>query len=280
MLRRSLQKLILDLEAAIQRAEVMAFSSAKPRKQHPATISKTSKQPELDRVVERAAWMRAVLEPRAYETFSQLTADRQFAQLGLVLIGMLAQVETAMAPFVPVEQQTSQPEEKPGSVRAAQGADPSKSVIDNEELDLGVVVSRDELNDGVNVQSSVERSCTPTPQLSSKKTHQDSDRTKSKKRKELKVKGNEANDRLEAFPATSLAPEKRKKLQPGKYISETTEPATSCGESKESRKSKKPRLDQVLSKTKDDGSKIIKRKSTKKKKKGSDEFDDLFSSLL
>ncbi|KAI8634541.1 hypothetical protein F5Y19DRAFT_114618 [Xylariaceae sp. FL1651] len=42
-----------------------------------------------------AAWLRDALVPKCYLAFSQLTADIQFAPLGVVLLGILAQVQAA-----------------------------------------------------------------------------------------------------------------------------------------------------------------------------------------
>lgn len=81
MLRRSLHKTLPDLEAAFQRAEILSSSSARgigsKRKKTagggggdvaaPAAAAKQARQPELDRVIERATWMRDVVDPRAYE---------------------------------------------------------------------------------------------------------------------------------------------------------------------------------------------------------------------
>lgn len=46
-------------------------------------------------VARRAAWLRDVLVPKCYLAFSQLTADNQFAPLGVVLLGVLAQTQAA-----------------------------------------------------------------------------------------------------------------------------------------------------------------------------------------
>lgn len=87
--------------------------------------------------------------------FTQLVADRQFAQLGLALIGVLAQVEAAIAPFVEAELDTDPADEldTTGVVRAVDtkadtslalaGLGPSSDFGD----DLGVAISRDELDD-------------------------------------------------------------------------------------------------------------------------------------
>lgn len=302
MLRRSLQKLISDLEAAIQRVEVLSLSlpttttttTTKQMKKKAAssstsTTAKPIKQPELDRVVERAMWMKAVLGPRAYEGFSQLTADRQFAQLGLVLIGVLAQVEAAMAPFLPAEPSPKpQPEEKSlGSVRIGQETSAPKVVADagDLEVDLGVAISRDELDDGISVQPSIEPS-------SSTKGHLDMENiSKGKKRKKPKNEAIESRAQVSEFPSEiSDVAEKRKKPSAAGRIPKSTKPESIIEELQEPpKKHKKPKLDvssssllaekqEPITKTLDEA-KVIK-KTKKKKKKGGDEFDDLFSSLL
>ncbi|KAI1105873.1 hypothetical protein F4804DRAFT_302743 [Jackrogersella minutella] len=47
------------------------------------------------KVQDHVVWLRDVLVPKCYVAFSQLTADNQFATLGVVLLGALAQVNTA-----------------------------------------------------------------------------------------------------------------------------------------------------------------------------------------
>lgn len=298
MLRRSLQKLMLDLEAAIQRVEVLSLSVPTTTKQMKKAASSTSttvkpvKQPELDRVVERAVWMKAVLGPRVYETFSHLTADRQFAHLGLVLIGVLAQVEAAMAPFVPADP-TAPPPPKPqlvgtsGSVGIVQGTvDASKAIADaGDSVDLGVAISRDELDDETFVQPSIE------PSSSIQEHHDTGNQTKGKKRKQsLRNENTKSRAEVSGFSSEQWEiAEKRKKppaaenkpksAKPGSILEELQEPP---------KKRKKPKLDISSSSLADeqgrltntvDEAKAVK-KAKKKKKKGGDEFDDLFSSLL
>ncbi|KAI1429336.1 hypothetical protein F5Y12DRAFT_481836 [Xylaria sp. FL1777] len=50
---------------------------------------------ETEGNVRHAAWIRDVLVPKCYLAFSQLTADPQFAPLGIVLLGALAQIKAA-----------------------------------------------------------------------------------------------------------------------------------------------------------------------------------------
>lgn len=170
-------------------------------------------------------------------------ADQQFAQLGLVLVGVLAQVETAISPFVKAQ---PQPEPEPGNEPKGQAARPvrgpgadargeavprakvsSPAISDGGgELDVGVAVSRDELEDQ-DVQPSIERESSPVHTArAAKQDHH-------------------------------LAKVKSKKLQK----------PTSEGPMKD----REPKAVGLS------GAKMAKKK---KKKKGGDEFDDLFSSLL
>ncbi|KAK8056595.1 hypothetical protein PG993_001822 [Apiospora rasikravindrae] len=48
----------------------------------------------------RALWLRDILMPKCYLSFSQLASDNQFAPLGLVLTGALAQLYNACVRFV------------------------------------------------------------------------------------------------------------------------------------------------------------------------------------
>lgn len=262
-LRRSLQKFTVDLEAATQRAEVVTVPISKQRN----IPVKGAKTPELDRVVERAVWMRAVFGPRAYEAFTQLTADRQFAQLGLVLIGVLAQVDTAIAPFVPAEEQASPPGDRVETARGTQDTEargldvPIKAVVGAGDLvDLGVAISREELDDDILVKPSVEPMSRPVPKLSSVKEHCDPDKTKSKKRKKLRTGDDEPKS-----ASRDVLPEERKGA--------TTSKKLKLNDDALMMREKEPKTMSLV-----ESAKI--KKSKKKKKKGADEFDNLFSTLL
>lgn len=75
-LRRNLHRLLPDLKGAVQRAEVLGFASAASTKKRIKTLTadgegaatrmKQMKQPELDKVVDRVAWMRSAVVPRAF----------------------------------------------------------------------------------------------------------------------------------------------------------------------------------------------------------------------
>lgn len=72
MLRRSVRKLLPDLEGAVQRAELLSSSSssaaqAKRRKTSDKGAAIATKQPELDRVEVRAQWVHDVAAVKAFE---------------------------------------------------------------------------------------------------------------------------------------------------------------------------------------------------------------------
>lgn len=187
--------------------------------------------------------------------FTQLLADRQFAQLGLMLIGVLAQVEASLAPFVrpaePLEGDNLDEKAGPDPAQAAvarmaagrAGGGPVASQVGGRssldaayEDDLGVAISRDELGDddeGEDEDVASRRARRPSP------------------------------------PA-GQPPPKEKRREKG-----------------ESKGKKRPRADDTGSSTIGKPEKPARpessrdeKKAKKKKKKGGDEFDDLFSSLM
>lgn len=71
MLRRSVRKLVPDLEGAVQRAELLSSSSAAPAKRRKTSDKGSAvaaaKQPELGRVEVRAQWVHDVVAVKAFE---------------------------------------------------------------------------------------------------------------------------------------------------------------------------------------------------------------------
>lgn len=178
-----------------------------------------------------------------YSAFTQLAADKQFAQLGLVLIGVLAQVDAAIAPFV-VQDATETSDA--AMTNSAEGTKtkpeiaPSAGKLATDDYDLGVAVPRNELDDDEDPQSPAEQSISQLEKKSkkSKKTPllEGSDRARKMSedgnRKRVKVRADLSN------------PGKDKNTDPMK------------------------------------ANRVAKIEKKKKKKEGGDEFDDLFSSLL
>lgn len=73
MLRRSVRKLVPDLEGAVQRAEILSSSSslaapARRRKTNDkGSAAAAAKQPELEKVDVRAQWVHDVVAVKAFE---------------------------------------------------------------------------------------------------------------------------------------------------------------------------------------------------------------------
>ncbi|KAM0543572.1 hypothetical protein ACHAPJ_012238 [Fusarium lateritium] len=100
----------------------------------------------------RANWMKRHVVPRAFVTFSQLAADNQHAPLGLLLLSVLARINTLLSHLVPAEysHETSTPAiAKLESSRADLPSAPQTSATVAEAsssgVDMGVAISRDEL---------------------------------------------------------------------------------------------------------------------------------------
>ncbi|KAI0453235.1 hypothetical protein F5B21DRAFT_479985 [Xylaria acuta] len=115
MLRRNCAKLVESLVVAVAaarknatRAVKAAKAKSKKRRREelasggPVTgvvgndaLGVQGSEPEMEIVASHAAWLHDVLAPKCYLAFSQLTADNQFAPLGVVLLGILAQIKAA-----------------------------------------------------------------------------------------------------------------------------------------------------------------------------------------
>ncbi|KAF7544621.1 hypothetical protein G7Z17_g9796 [Cylindrodendrum hubeiense] len=89
-----------------------------------------------------AKWMARHVVPRAYIAFTQLAADNQHAPLGLMLLGILARINSLLSNLVPSDH-ASESTSTPATVVTLDPA--SSSARPDEHLDMGVAVSRDEL---------------------------------------------------------------------------------------------------------------------------------------
>lgn len=72
MLRRSVRKLLPDLEGALQRAELLSSNSsssagAQAKRRKTSEKAAAAKQPELDKVEVRAQWVHDVAAIKAFE---------------------------------------------------------------------------------------------------------------------------------------------------------------------------------------------------------------------
>ncbi|KAF3769674.1 hypothetical protein M406DRAFT_325168 [Cryphonectria parasitica EP155] len=278
MLRRNLHKLTSDLEDAVQQAEFLLSSSSssfslapsssnnKKKRQKglvvpppPLAAAVAARQPALDRVVERAVWVRDVLVTRCYGAFTQLTADRQFAQLGLLLLGVLAQIQAAIQLFIPPpkqeEEETRATEEpaRPAAVIAHGSAEGIGTSGGSDQLDLGVAVSRDEMSGGG---------------------------------------GGGRDDDVDSHDTRQDIEQRSSPVPRQPLMDEVSEAGRGGGKS---RKQKRSRIDDGSARTNREGREPprrtqsppavveameVKKAQKKRKKKGGDEFDDLFSSLM
>ncbi|KAI0128645.1 hypothetical protein BJ170DRAFT_732369 [Xylariales sp. AK1849] len=145
MLHRHLHKFAAELEVASQRTA----TSSKKRKREDAgsggggggsTGMKDGGPAEM-----RARWMRDVLVPGCYVAFSQLAADNQWATLGIVLLGVLAQANAACVLIVGEAGEAGTPSQE--TAVAAKEPEPAirKGSTFHDVADLGQVVSRDEI---------------------------------------------------------------------------------------------------------------------------------------
>ncbi|KAK3401180.1 hypothetical protein B0T20DRAFT_162425 [Sordaria brevicollis] len=101
---------------------------------------------ELEEVRVRAEYLRGTLGPRAYFAFSQLTADRQFAHLGLMLLGVLAQVDKALSVFasIPIDNDDGAVADE-AAEDASTAVNATSDAPKQQHNDTGVAVSREEL---------------------------------------------------------------------------------------------------------------------------------------
>ncbi|KAI1807922.1 hypothetical protein F4811DRAFT_503736 [Daldinia bambusicola] len=101
MLRRHVEKLVDGLLEASAAAVAASKSKSKKRRRDGGDGNGNGGGSGVERNVRRhVEWLRDVLVPKCYLAFSQLTADNQFATLGVVLLGVLAQVNATCVRLV------------------------------------------------------------------------------------------------------------------------------------------------------------------------------------
>ena len=236
--------------------------------------------------------------------FTQLAADRQFAHLGLMLLGVLAQVDQAVAPFAPG---------LPDDMAVVETADTAPVVVpiapdqDTEmepaASDMGVAVSRDE------IMASIERDPTAPRTTSSTPAQPQQPRSTSLPTRRVRelitaqtrggVKTEPASKQSSLTPSLPPAKPPKKKKRGDEFddifgsldtSTKPTNPASSKNPSSadmansEKPKKKKARagpadgdeFDSIFGSLDSSSSG---KKLKKKRKKGGDEFDDIFGGL-
>lgn len=197
--------------------------------------------------------------------FTQVTADRQFAHLGLMLLATLAQVDHAVSPFAPGpgDGDNDEPEELAGSSTIPTDQK-DKAKANNTSIgpqhptgeDIGVAISRDEFMaaSGHSVKTSIEVDIEmdiDTPKQRTKLDLEDYEDTR-----EITITKRKKRTREEDQEQSIVDIEKNFKVSATKVTTKTTSSSSTTTMIKE--KKKKPR----------------------KKEKAGDEFDDIFGGLL
>ncbi|KAK4215390.1 hypothetical protein QBC37DRAFT_481476 [Rhypophila decipiens] len=155
MLRRQVKKFIEALYDGLEEEERANKILARASK-NPATgmkmKGKSGKENDLgdglvkDKfgIYERGVYLRGLLVPRAWLAFSQVVADERFAQLGLMLLATLAQVDQVVSAFAPGPDVDEEDDDLDDLVDSARNQEIS-SVRETAVIeDVGVAISREE----------------------------------------------------------------------------------------------------------------------------------------
>ncbi|KAI0186928.1 hypothetical protein EV127DRAFT_483710 [Xylaria flabelliformis] len=304
MLRRSCAKLVEKLVVAIAAAHRTAARAAKAAKAEskkrrreelasgaPVNVTAVGandalvvrgSQSQLEIITSHAAWLRDVLAPRCYLAFSQLAADNQFAALGVVLLGILAQVKAACDCVAP---RSADPLLSPPSARKvpAAAAAERKPIVEN-----GSTAAVPALDSRLMAR---ETPLAPKRQQGSQREATRGIGGKAISREDVERaaeqrKRNETRETKDIQPTTDASREKGSTLA-------KEETSTSSGKRRQVlsaqaengdegvRPAKKMKTAQVpKEKAKGESNDNDKNKKKKKKVKKSDEFDDLFKGLF
>ncbi|KAF9770979.1 hypothetical protein IL306_011385 [Fusarium sp. DS 682] len=183
LLRRAVRNLNNDLNSRPRKTK----SGAVKRDVHPAHA--------------RAKWMMSHVIPRAFVTFSQLAADNQHAPLGLLLLSVLARINTLLFQLVPDHHY----DDSVSTITKPIASEPNKSQtrdltmtdVPSPGIDMGVAISRDEL---------------PSTQKKAKPIPKEDSRSKEPKSKEHKLKTvHKDTKKISSKNDTTDRPKKKKK---------------------------------------------------------------------
>ncbi|KAK4242430.1 ribonuclease MRP protein subunit rmp1 [Achaetomium macrosporum] len=280
MLRRHVRKMLDELEAGLGEAERVAKIRAKDEKKREGGKKSGQGKAEnrgLGVVKKRAEYLRWRLGPGAYLAFTQLSADRQFAHLGLMLLGVLAQVDKAVAPLAPEMAAEATEEERAALLSKAQASGrasetaPDRGTTDADtathmdmemDVDMGVAVSREE------IMASIEQD------------EQTAARAISPQRENLAVQAQTERDATSHQTSTTAGIKTDEAATKGTNNSSTSASAAGLAKPKKAKKERKREGDEF-----DDIFGSLDKSSSKKppkkrKRKRGDEFDDIFGGLL
>ncbi|KAK6210227.1 hypothetical protein QIS74_11811 [Colletotrichum tabaci] len=150
LLRRSVRRLHDALEARVRHRHAQSFKAPTKKSASKANagavIGNGNRRGNAldEHVTARARLLLDSIIPSSFLAFSQLAADNQHAALGLVLLGVLARINSTVAPLVP--QQSERGGDMPmTNTSASHDAVTVKDQTPSELMDLGVAISRDQL---------------------------------------------------------------------------------------------------------------------------------------
>ncbi|KAK8026867.1 hypothetical protein PG991_003923 [Apiospora marii] len=284
MLRRHVTKWADELDQQAQ---------ARPKKRKRTAAGDGSEKKDEGGPAEvRGLWLRDVLVPKCYLTFSQLAADNQFAPLGLVLTGALAQAYKACVRLVgeaPSEREEmatrlSKPavaisDEAAGSPAAATAEkgmkatskDTSSSSSSAAKRQVSAIIGDDDVGQVISRDSVRAAAAAPKTGRDPLAEEEEAKAQKAKRRKRA-VAG-------VVDPTTEEdVRHERKKKKKAQFDDGTA--AAVAGDGDDGEKKKKKGAAVTGRPKARDGEKPPEEKKKKKKSKKGDEFDSLFSSLF
>ncbi|KAI1821777.1 hypothetical protein F4861DRAFT_441442 [Xylaria intraflava] len=282
MLRRNCAKLTERLIAAARKdaARAAKAKSKKRRREElasgaPETGASGKDDIAVDiNVAAHVIWLRDFLIPKCYLAFSQLTADTQFAPLGLVLLSTLAQVQAACECVVPPA---------PPAPSAQDGAETNEAELTVVKPTTTTQGGREERSGGRAIsREDAERLARQGQKERLREKEKGKDKEKEiRKEEKSDVRRTTGSDR--AIPSASSAAKREataSSISPGKCLARDSGHEDGPPPSKKVKTvpAAKDKSNDVISDK--GGDKGGDKKRSKKKAKKGDEFDDLFKSLF
>ncbi|CAK7232105.1 Ribonuclease MRP protein subunit rmp1 [Sporothrix bragantina] len=251
----------------------------------------------LDKFVKETEYMRRAAAhahdvrdqfiPKVYLAFSRLVADRRHAQLGLLLMGVLAQVHTSLCQITgdavtklaiaEGEGQDGHEVEDGDKDNARKTSfDSLPSVKSENDDDFGEVIARDDdsVDDKVAKMNAKPPTAAPKQAVSTvgqptKKRPLPEDDDNGGENRVVSIKAKTKASSTKVNDESLVRPEKKKKTEDNVAVSRPEKIPETRDEEKKEKKEKRDKKD-----------KEKEVKKAKKRKKNGDEFDDLFSGLL
>ncbi|EPE07231.1 hypothetical protein F503_07882 [Ophiostoma piceae UAMH 11346] len=246
-------------------------------------VQNADKAHGIKRITSRVGDTRALV-PKVYLAFSRLVADKQFAPLGLLLVGVLAQVQSAVNDIERILGIAADAADAANSKTGAKTAAPPTSASRDTgkqsasrslpDIDFGVAVSRDDETGGNTAKSaSVSRL--------KKRARKDDSEEDVPKLAAASAPGTAATLKSTDKHGPKPHAEKKRKIveDQGRTITEHEDVKATTENTKPAQASE-PGDKETKEMTEKNEKKKDKSRDKKKKRKRGDEFDDLFSGLL